>query len=165
MKITYDGVTSVVDSCESADGNKFEYVSRSSKDFNLPKRQTVDSAGYDICSPEDFEIRPGEIVEIKLQIKVKIVRGEFLLLVPRSSLGWKYNIRLVNTIGIIDRDYYNNPSNEGELGLKLKNDGDKALFVRKNDRLIQGIFVKYDKTIDDDVKEERIGGFGSTGTR
>lgn len=143
--------------------NRFEYVSRSQKDFDLPRRQTAKSAGYDFYSPEEFELLPGEIKEIKLQVKAQVKEGEFLLLVPRSSLGWKYNVRLVNTVGIIDQDYYNNPDNEGEIGLKLKNDGNKALFVPKNDRLIQGIFVKFDVTEDDAAQGNRVGGFGSTG--
>lgn len=142
--------------------NKFEYVSSSPKDFSLPKRSTAKSAGYDFYSPLDFIIEPGEIVEIKTGVKAQVSEGEFLFLVPRSSLGWKYNIRLVNTVGIIDADYYNNPSNEGEIGIKFHNQGDRTLVVHKNDRLIQGIFVKFDTTNDDQAEGERVGGFGST---
>ena len=143
--------------------NKFEYVSTSSRDFALPARSTALSAGYDIHCPESFELRPGETKEVKLQIKVQIKEGEMLLLVPRSSLGWKYNVHLVNTVGVIEPDYYNNPKNEGELGLKLYNEGTETLKVYKNDRLIQGIFLKFDITDDDDATGARLGGFGSTG--
>ena len=143
--------------------NKFEYVTRSNKDFDLPRRQTAKSAGYDFYSPEDFTLYPGEIKEIKLQVKVQIKDGELLWLVPRSSLGWKYNVRLVNTVGIIEPDYYGNPDNEGELGLKLENCGERILYVKKNDRLIQGIFLKFDITEDDQASGTRVGGFGSTG--
>ena len=142
--------------------NKFEYISTSSKDFDLPTRSTAKSAGYDFHSPIDFILHPGEIKEIKMQVKAQIKEGEVLLLFPRSSLGWRYNVHLVNTIGVIDSDYYNNPSNEGEIGLKLFHQGGKPLVVNKNDRLIQGIFVPFDITEDDDAKGQRMGGFGST---
>ena len=143
--------------------NKFEYVSHSTRDFNLPRRQTAKSAGYDFYAPYDFVLNPGEIIAIQMQVKVQIKDGEVLWLVPRSSLGWKYNVRLVNTVGIIEPDYYNNPDNEGELGLKLENCGTKPLVVKKNDRLIQGIFLHFDITDDDDAEGDRLGGFGSTG--
>ena len=142
--------------------NKFEYVSTSARDFDLPVRATKCSAGYDFHSPEDFIVNPGEIVAVKMQVKAQIREGQVLLLFPRSSLGWKYNVRLVNTVGVIDADYYNNPDNEGEIGLKMENCGDKPLVVHKNDRLIQGIFVKFDITDDDQAEGERLGGFGST---
>ena len=143
--------------------NKFEYVSSSKKNFDLPTRATNNSAGYDFHSPECFTLNPGEIKSIKLQVKVKIKPGEVLLLFPRSSLGWKYNVHLVNTVGVIDSDYYNNEFNEGEIGLKLFHQGTQLLKVNVNDRLIQGVFVKYDITEDDSVKTQRKGGFGSTG--
>ena len=143
--------------------NRFEYVSTAKKDFDLPTRSTAKSAGYDFHSPEEFELRPGDIITIKMGVKAQINEGEFLLLVPRSSLGWKYNVHLVNTVGIIDSDYYNNPDNEGEIGLKMVNQGDKTLVVKKNDRLIQGIFLKFDTTDDDKADGLRLGGFGSTG--
>jgi dUTP pyrophosphatase len=85
------------------------------------------------------------------------------MVVPRSSVGFHYNIRLWNTTGIIDADYYNNPANEGVINLKITNYGDKDYVVKKNDRIVQGIFVKYDTTIDDDADSERVGGLGSTG--
>lgn len=143
--------------------NKFEYVSSSGRGFDLPTRATAKSAGYDFHSPVAFDLKPGEIKAIKLEVKVQLNEREVLWLVPRSSLGWKYNVKLVNTVGIIDGDYYNNPENEGEIGLKLHNQGDKTLHVAVNDRLIQGIFLNFNITDDDAAQGERLGGFGSTG--
>ncbi len=143
--------------------NKFEYVSSSGRGFDLPTRATAKSAGYDFHSPVAFDLKPGEIKEIKLEVKVQLNEREVLWLVPRSSLGWKYNVKLVNTVGIIDGDYYNNPENEGEIVLKLHNQGDKTLHVAVNDRLIQGIFLNFNITDDDAAQGERLGGFGSTG--
>lgn len=147
----------------NTDYNKFEYVSTSKKDFDLPTRSTKKSAGYDFHSPVEFTLKPMETIKITLDVKCKIKEGEFLMVVPRSSVGFHYNIRLWNTTGIIDADYYNNPANEGVINLKITNYGDKDYVVKKNDRIVQGIFVKYDTTIDDDAESERVGGLGSTG--
>lgn len=145
--------------------NKFEYVSWSDKDFDLPTRSTKNSAGYDFHSPKMFLVKPGESVEISLEVKVQINSGEFLMIVPRSSLGFKNDnhITITNTVGVIDQDYYNNAQNEGEIRARLHNFGDKDFVVYRNDKLLQGIFVKFDLTADDLAEGERTGGFGSTG--
>lgn len=147
------------------DFNKFEYVSWSPRGFDLPQRATSGSAGYDFFSPVDAEIGPGGTVEFSLEVKCRVKKGEFLMIPPRSSLGFKNNnhVALTNTIGIIDSDYYNNPFNEGEIKLRLHNFGDKAFKIERGMALVQGIFVRYDTTIDDAPRSaERIGGLGST---
>lgn len=143
-------------------GNKFEYVSKSEKMFNLPTRSTVHSAGYDFHSPKHFKLNPGETIKLSLEVRAKIKDGEFLAIVPRSSIGFKYHLVLDNTVGIIDKDYYYS-DNEGEIFAKLTNMGDKELEVHTNDRLLQGIFIKYDITDDDETVTIRNGGIGSTG--
>ena len=145
--------------------NKFEYLSWSTREFDLPTRATKGSAGYDFHSPRDVVIRPGETVEFSLEVKVQLKDFTFLMIVPRSSLGFKGNnhITLTNTTGIIDSDYYNNPDNEGEIRVKLHNFGTEPFVIHQNDKLVQGIFVNYDITVDDKVEDIRIGGLGSTG--
>ena len=82
-------------------------------EYKLPKRATKNSAGYDFYSLFDFTLKPNEIKKIPLGIKMNMNSDEMLMLVVRSSQGFKYNVRLVNQIGIFESDYYNNPSNEG----------------------------------------------------
>lgn len=144
--------------------NKFEYISTSTCDFDLPTRATNHSAGYDFHSPIDCVIEPGETRFFSLEVKCSIKTDEFLMIVPRSSLGFKGNnhMALTNTIGIVDSDYYNNESNEGVIGLKLHNFGPEPFVIHKNDKVVQGIFIKYDTTEDDNVNNVRKGGFGST---
>ena len=145
--------------------NRFEYVSWVTRDFNLPRRATHRSAGYDFFSPCDGVIQPNEVIEFSLGVKVRVKPGEFLFIPPRSSLGFKNDnhVALTNTVGIIDEDYYDTKE-EGEIRLRLKNFGNKPFEFHKNDRLVQGIFLKYDITDDDDpVSNERVGGLGSTG--
>lgn len=131
--------------------------------YSLPERKTKNSAGYDFYSIIDFVLKPNETIKVPLGIKVCMNEDEFFGLYVRSSLGFKYNVRLCNQVGIIDSDYYNNIDNEGHMWVKLENHGDNDFIVKKGDRLVQGIFQKY-YTVDDEkeIKEERISGLGST---
>ena len=133
------------------------------EEYKLPRRGTKTSAGYDIFAIEDFTIKPNEIKKIPTGIKVCMNEDEVLLLVVRSSMGFKYNVRMCNQVGVIDHDYYNNPDNEGHFYIALQNEGDKDYIVKKGDAFAQGMFMKY-LIVDDEeeIKEERISGLGST---
>lgn len=143
-------------------GNKFELVTNYTGDPVLPKRATKGSAGYDVFAPYDVSVYPNETEIVCTGIKAHIKQGEFLMLAPRSSLGITYDVTLANTIGIIDQDYYNNPTNEGEICVALKNLGGAPIFFEPGDKIAQLIFVRYDTTDDDDTDGTRIGGIGST---
>jgi dUTP pyrophosphatase len=132
-------------------------------DYSLPKRKTRYSAGYDIYSLIDYVLKPGEIKLFATGFKYISPIDEMFMIVVRSSMGFKYNIRLVNQVGIIESDYYNNESNEGHVMIKLQNEGDKDFVINKGDAIAQGIFVKF-YTIDneEEIKDIRKGGFGST---
>jgi dUTP pyrophosphatase len=132
------------------------------EDISIPTRSTKHSAGYDFKSPIEFTLNPGESKKVPTGIKASMNEDEFLAILVRSSMGFKYNIRLCNQVGIVDSDYYNNPDNEGHIFVALKNEGDKVFKVEKGDRYAQGIFQKYLLTDDDDADGERTGGFGST---
>ena len=57
-----------------------------------------------------------------------------------------------NTVGIIDSDYYDS-DNEGHIFVKLVNDSDdKILIVGSGGSVVQGIFIPYGITVDDDAK-------------
>ena len=131
--------------------------------IKLPKRATTGSAGYDIFSPIDFSLSPGETIKIPTGIRVKIDEGWVLKLYPRSGLGFKFRLQLNNTVGIIDSDYYNS-DNEGHIFIKITNDSNegKTVTLKTGEAFCQGIFVEYGITYDDDVSEIRNGGFGST---
>ena len=141
---------------------KFERVSTAPENTALPQRATKGSAGYDFFASHDYKILPGSEIMIKTGIKCQIDDGWMLQIYPRSSMGFKYNVRLANTVGIIDSDYYNNPTNEGEICIKLYNPCKYLIDLRKGSKFAQGIFVRYGLTDDDDADGERIGGMGST---
>ena len=130
--------------------------------IELPKRSTKASAGYDIKSVEEGIIKPGEAKIFKTGLKVSMNTDEVLNIYSRSGHGYKYNICLVNSVGVIDSDYYNNPDNEGHFSIKLINLGDKDFEVNIGDKIAQGIFMKYLMTDDDDSNTVRTGGIGST---
>ena len=131
--------------------------------IQLPKRATKGSAGYDFYSPIDFELNPGQTIKIPTGIRVRIENGWVLGLYPRSGLGFKYRLQLNNTVGIIDSDYYN-ALNEGHIMIKITNDSNegKALDIKAGEGFAQGIFMQYGIVEDDDAKDIRVGGFGST---
>ena len=131
------------------------------KDIRIPCRATKGSAGYDFYSPIDICLKPGDIVKIPTGIRCKIDDGYVLELYPRSSLGFKYQMNLLNTVGIIDSDYFN-ADNEGHIIVGIINRGDKQLVINKGDRFVQGIFLKYYLASEEENINKRHGGFGST---
>ena len=131
--------------------------------YKVPERKTTASAGYDFESLIDATIHQGEIVLIPTGVKCSLNENDVLLIVDRSSLGFKYNIRLVNQVGVIDSDYYNNEDNEGHIMIAFYNPTEEAVTLQKGERVAQGIFCKYLTTADDDAIGIRKGGMGSTG--
>ncbi len=132
-------------------------------DYSLPKRSTKHSAGYDFATLTDFTLNPKEIKLIPTGIKADMNNNEVLMIYIRSSLGFKFNIRMCNQTGIIDKDYYNNPNNEGHIFVKLQNEGTKPKKFKQGENIVQGLFINY-LTIDneEEIIKERIGGVGST---
>lgn len=147
---------------------KFEKVSRVSNiDFELPKRSTRNSAGYDFTCIEDIVIPPYERgsnpVLVPTGVKAYMFDYEFLMLVNRSSNPKKKKLVIPNSMGIIDSDYVDNPDNEGEMFFAFYNVSNEPVTIKAGEKLGQGIFMSYMITHDDNADGERTGGFGSTG--
>lgn len=131
-------------------------------DIKLPKRSTAKSAGYDCFAPIDIELKPNEEIKLPTGIRSYMLPDEVLFALPRSGHGFKYYLRLANTQGVIDADYYES-DNEGHIFVKLRNEGTKTLQITKGTGMCQLIFQKYLLADDDDFTgEQRNGGFGST---
>ena len=131
-------------------------------EIKLPTRATAHSAGYDFYSPVDAVIPPNQSVMIWTDVKVNMYYDNVLLLFVRSSMG-KHPVVLANSVAVIDADYYENQSNDGNIGIRLLNLGDAPYEIKVGDRIAQGVFVKYGMTSDDHSIGSRNGGFGSTG--
>lgn len=140
-----------------------DYIREVYENINLPKRATKGSAGYDFYSPLSFTLNPNETIKIPTGIRVLMEDGWVLKCYPRSGLGFKYRLQMNNTVGIIDSDYYES-DNEGHIFAKITNDSNenKTVSIKQGEGFMQGIFVEYGITFDDDTDGIRNGGFGST---
>lgn len=133
------------------------------EDIKLPKRATSGSAGYDFYTPVRLVLQPGETIKVPTGIRAEMEEGWVLKCYPRSGLGFKYRLQLNNTVGIIDSDYFYS-DNEGHMFSKITNDTkeEKTVDIGTGEGFMQGIFVEYGITVDDDAAAVRNGGFGST---
>lgn len=129
----------------------------------LPQRKTFGSAGYDLEAAQSITLLPGETAMIPTNLKAYMQENEVLLIMIRSSLAAKKNLVLANGVGVIDADYFNNPSNEGHILLAVRNLGELEVMITKGQAIAQGIFTTY-LVSDQEVAacESRKGGFGST---
>lgn len=144
-------------------GTTGDEMTRIYREIKLPKRATAGSAGYDFFAPVNVTLKPGEMIKIPTGIRAEMREDWVLMCFPRSGLGFKYRLQLNNTVGIIDSDYFYS-DNEGHIFVKLTNDGreGKTVEIPAGSGFMQGIFMQYGITEDDDAEGIRNGGFGST---
>jgi len=134
----------------------------------LPRRATAGSAGYDFVCTADVTLHPGDAITIPTGIRCKMQPGWVLMLFPRSGLGFKHQIRLANTVGVIDSDYFH-AANEGHIMVRLTcgmspcSMDSHDVTIQKGERFCQGVFLPHGLAEEDEVAEARTGGFGSTG--
>ena len=136
------------------------------KDINLPVRKTLHSAGYDIEAAEDTVVPkfvPGcNPTLIPTGLKAYMQDDEVLYLYNRSSNPKKKGLILANSVGVVDKDYYGNPDNDGHIMFAFYNIKDEDIVIKKGEAIGQGVFAKYLVTDDDNATGLRTGGFGST---
>jgi len=157
---------------ENEDDNQFvEKVHEIYDNIKLPMRATAGSGGYDFYAPFDIEMKPGTEVVIPTGIRVDMPAGSVLMIAPRSGIGFKYGVKLGNTIGIVDEDFFNpDTRSEGHILIKLMNhDSSDTINFKAGDGIVQGVIVPFISFPDYDRERweengliERSGGFGST---
>ena len=140
----------------------FEIVS-TKPDTRLPERSTEQAAGYDFFAREDIKILPHNLKVAWTGVKAYMQPDEVLKLYNRSSMAMKKGLMLSDNVAVIDADYYNNPTNEGEIGFMYYNFTGEIAIIKKGEKLGQGIFEKYMLADNDVHGGKRTGGFGSTG--
>lgn len=148
----------------------------------IPRRATVGSVGYDFVTPFGFRLFPGSKIKIPTGIRVNIMKDDYALFLMPKSRNAKNSIRISNTIGVVDPDYYFS-DNEGhimivlemppvnhEIGHETKfgeilRRGDIDQYYNSGDGIAQGIFIECGKCIGENDQEYSIrnGGYGSTG--
>jgi len=142
----------------------FEIVSYyQEKNIILPSRKTKFSAGYDIATAENIILLPQQVTLIPTGIKAYMQTDEYLGVHIRSSIAIKQKLTLINNVGVIDADYYNNVENEGHIMIPVYNYNQTSVSIEKDTRIAQGIFYRYLLASDDKAENIRIGGIGSTG--
>lgn len=137
-----------------------EDMRKTSGEIQLPTRGTTKAMAYDFYSPIDLVIEPNCIGKVWTDVKAYMGDNECLILNVRSSMGGK--VMLANTQGWIDSDYYSNSSNDGNIGIFLKNISDEPYVIKKGDRVGQGMFLSFLVSDNGNTDEIRTGGFGST---
>ena len=134
--------------------------------INLPKRKTKYSAGYDIEAAEDVVIpsfkKGMNPTLVKTGIKAYMQDDEALMLYNRSSNPKKKGLILANSVGVVDKDYYENPDNDGHIMFAFYNIKEEDTVIKKGEAIGQAVFQKYFISDDDVAEGERMGGFGST---
>lgn len=141
----------------------FELVTSFTDETLLPKRETAHAAGYDLRACEPVELAPGEIKLVPTGVKAYMQPGEVLYLYDRSSNPRKKGLMLINSVGVIDGDYYGNAANEGHIFAQMKNITDETVIVEAGERIVQAVFSPFLLADGDEATGERTGGFGSTG--
>lgn len=153
-----DFISTMLHSSDDIDNE--DMIRQAYDNIKLPTRATIGSAGYDFYLPYGFIAAKDGWTTIPTGIRCKIDAGWLLMLCPKSGLGFTYNFKLANTVGIVDSDYYGS-SNEGHIMAKVMTN-DAVVFMT-GQKFIQGVFLPFGTAEDDQTKAVRNGGFGSTG--
>ena len=136
--------------------------------IKLPQQATSASAGCDFYMPFNLNFEAGSIFRIATGIRWVTDgegdKGKVLLIFPRSGLGFRYGIRLTNTVGVIDADYCNS-DNEWHIIISLENPSSSNVQLPEGKAFCQGIVVNYEIPDGAESEAERSGGFGSTDSR
>lgn len=139
-------------------------------DVKVPTYATDGSGCFDIYADEIVEnawgshtVRNDNPVVVDTGLSFEIPEGYVLLVFSRSGHGFKNNVQLANSVGVLDSDY------RGWLMVKLIAGYKGELLVKKGDRIAQGMIIPYPKiqfVVTDELSttERNTGGFGSTGT-
>jgi dUTP pyrophosphatase len=130
---------------------------------NLPEPATGGAAGFDLSAAMDVEIPPRQIRLVGTGLVIAVPNGYFLGIFARSSTPLKRGLMVANGVGIVDPDYCG-PADE--VKVQVINVTDASVFVKRGDRIAQGIVLPAPRVAwqeVDEVEQPTRGGFGSTG--
>ena len=134
--------------------------------YELPKYETIGSAGLDLRSNEEYiiSIHPFDRKLIHTGIHIELPQGYEAQIRPRSGLALKKGITVLNSPGTIDSDY------RGEIGVILYNSSNEPAVVEPGERIAQMVIEKYERVELIDVNylnetDRGDGGYGHTGTK
>lgn len=138
-------------------------IRRIDKGLPLPAYHSAGAAGFDLLCREDCTIASGEIALLPANVVVETPPGYMLLIAARSSTPRRKGLSVPHGIGVIDSDY----SGDGdEIRVQVYNFTDAPVTVARGERIAQGVFVRVDTAMWNEVDAMDTptrGGFGSTG--
>ena len=138
-------------------------IRRLDSTISLPTYGTGEAAGFDLAASHDLTVEPRQIALVRTGLVIEVPAGHCLAILARSSTPLKRGLMVANGVGIVDRDY-SGPNDE--VMIQVLNITDRAVEVRRGDRLAQGIVLPAPRVTWDEVSEIREmtrGGFGATG--
>lgn len=126
-----------------------------------PTQGSKEAAGYDVVSSETVIIQPSSVGKVVTSTKLQPVQDYFYKAIPRSSICNKNGIILMNSVGVIDKDY------TGNMVWNFWNLSDKPVTIEKGERIGQIVFQEMVSAyfVEDEFKETERGenGFGHSG--
>ncbi|MFT5055720.1 MAG: dUTP pyrophosphatase [Pseudoalteromonas distincta] len=130
----------------------------------LPKYQTKQSAGLDLCAflDDEFILKPMDRKLIGTGLYIALPEGFEAMIRPRSGMAFKHGITVINSPGTIDADY------RGEIKIALVNLSQENFTIKNGDRVAQMVVNKYEQVcfnLTDSLEdtERGAGGYGHTG--
>jgi len=130
----------------------------------IPRYQTLGSAGADICANYKGVIEPGQRAIVSTGVCIEVPEGYECQVRPRSGLAAKHGVTILNSPGTIDSDY------RGEIKLIMLNTGTEPFGYEGGERLAQLVIspvvrAAFVEVVELSDTDRGFGGLGSTGTR
>lgn len=137
-----------------------KYRKHKDTEITLPTRGTKKAMAYDFYAPQDYEVTPNEVVKIWTDVRAYMQDNEGLVMNVRSCMGGVF--MLANTQGWVDSDYYDSEEKGGNIGVFLRNISSETQYIKKGNRIAQGMFLNFLVADTGNTDTIRKGGFGST---
>lgn len=138
-------------------------VQRLDPGLPLPSYAHPGDAGADLCTTVDLELGPGERAMVPTGLAIALPDGYAAFVHPRSGLGHRFGVSIVNAPGTVDAGY------RGEIKVLLVNhDLREPAVFRRGDRIAQLVVQRVDRAAFHEVATlpgsvRGAGGHGSTG--
>ncbi|HEY3682005.1 MAG TPA: dUTP diphosphatase [Streptosporangiaceae bacterium] len=147
----------------TANGTVDVLIKRLDPGLPRPSYAHPGDAGADLVAAEDVELGPGERAVVPTGMAIALPDGYAGFVHPRSGLGAKFGVTVVNAPGTIDAGY------RGEIKVTLLNtDLKEPVRFARGDRIAQLVVQRVERAAFHEVdtlpgSARGAGGFGSTG--
>lgn len=138
-------------------------IRRLDPELPLPQYAHAGDAGADLVAAVDVELAPGERAVVPTGMAIALPDGYAAFIHPRSGLGARLGVTIVNAPGTVDAGY------RGEIKVTLLNtDPRAAVTLRRGDRIAQMVVQRVERAVFHEVADlpgaaRGTDGFGSTG--